>query len=691
MDRRKLEAILSNLLANAAKFTPAGGAVRFAAAFEPLSANQGLLRVVVEDTGIGIAAGELERIFERFYQADASATRSYEGSGIGLSLVKELVALYGGEVKAASTPGKGTTFTVEIPLPLAEPGRKSRPSGNRFPGECHGNARSHAPCCRRQGAQPGCPPVRTGAGGGGPRRTEAVHYGGAGGAVRRAGSPNGLEGYRMALEGLPDLIISDVMMPGMDGFTLCSTLKTDPRTSHIPVVLLTAKADAESKLAGLETGADDYLTKPFGLEELLLRVRNLLESRRKLREKYGKQLTLNPKEITVTSTDAQFLERALSIMETQMANPDFDVEAFSREVAMSRSQLHRKLVALTGQGPGDFIRTIRLKRAAALLQSQAGNVSDVAYRVGFTNLPYFSKAFREHFGQTPSSTSAAEKPRHRPKLPSRRPAAVTEMPGKITAGRISGRGKNVILLLNNPLPYFMMYRYLPASPHLRPYIQHYVLTHLVMDKHRPVPPKPYPAKPQQGITFYIRSGMVARVPHTGLVQAYADTIVLGQHTHRQTFQFASDYLMFHAEFEPGALGRFLGVPMPELLNTNLDARLLLGPAVREVNEQLAEVYAYADMQRIVEDFLWQRIRRMKDPLLLVDTLGRLVLQNPHGFDLKSLAGQACLSPSQFQRRFARQVGVPPKVYARLARFYKAFQVKKRAPHLDWLTVACQTG
>jgi DNA-binding response OmpR family regulator len=192
------------------------------------------------------------------------------------------------------------------------------------------------------------------------------------------------------------------MMPGMDGFTLCSTLKTDPRTSHIPVVLLTAKADAESKLAGLETGADDYLTKPFGLEELLLRVRNLLESRRKLREKFGKQLTLNPKEITVTSTDAQFVERALSIMETQMANPDFDVEAFSREVAMSRSQLHRKLVALTGQGPGDFIRTIRLKRAAALLQSQAGNVSDVAYRVGFTNLPYFSKAFREYFGQTPS-------------------------------------------------------------------------------------------------------------------------------------------------------------------------------------------------------------------------------------------------------------------------------------------------
>jgi DNA-binding response OmpR family regulator len=192
------------------------------------------------------------------------------------------------------------------------------------------------------------------------------------------------------------------MMPGMDGFTLCEKLKTDPRTSHIPFVLLTAKAGAESRLAGLGTGADDYLTKPFGLEELLLRVRNLLECRRTLREKYSRQLTLNPREITVTSTDEQFLERALSIMEVQMSNPDFDVEIFSREVAMSRSQLHRKLVALTGQGPGDFIRTIRLKRAATLLQSHAGNVSDVAYRVGFTNLPYFSKAFREHFGQTPS-------------------------------------------------------------------------------------------------------------------------------------------------------------------------------------------------------------------------------------------------------------------------------------------------
>jgi DNA-binding response OmpR family regulator len=358
--------------------------------------------VVVEDTGIGIAAGELERIFERFYQADASATRSYEGSGIGLSLVKELVALYGGEVKAASTPGKGTTFTVEIPLPLAEPAEKAVPAETASP--------------ENVTAMPEATPLAVGDKE--PSRaalpsvqvlvvedhaelrqfiTAALgeQY-----AVQEA--PNGLEGYRMALEGLPDLIISDVMMPGMDGFTLCSTLKTDPRTSHIPVVLLTAKADAESKLAGLETGADDYLTKPFGLEELLLRVRNLLESRRKLREKFGKQLTLNPKEITVTSTDAQFLERALSIMETQMANPDFDVEAFSREVAMSRSQLHRKLVALTGQGPGDFIRTIRLKRAAALLQSQAGNVSDVAYRVGFTNLPYFSKAFREYFGQTPS-------------------------------------------------------------------------------------------------------------------------------------------------------------------------------------------------------------------------------------------------------------------------------------------------
>jgi AraC-like DNA-binding protein len=168
-------------------------------------------------------------------------------------------------------------------------------------------------------------------------------------------------------------------------------------------------------------------------------------------------------------------------------------------------------------------------------------------------------------------------------------------------------------------------------------------------------------------------------------------MIVGQQTYRQTYQFAHDYQMFHVQFQPGALSKFLRVPMPELLNRNLDARLVLGPEIRELTDRLENVHEYPEIYRLVEEFLWQKFGRLRDPLRPTDTLGRLVLKDPHRFDLKRLAGEACLSPSQFQRRFVQQVGVPPKVYARLARFYKAFQVKKRYPHLDWLTVACQTG
>jgi DNA-binding response OmpR family regulator len=213
---------------------------------------------------------------------------------------------------------------------------------------------------------------------------------------------NGKQGYRQALEIIPDIIISDVMMPEMDGIAFCSALKTDERTSHIPIILLTAKADLESKLQGLETGADDYLTKPFKMEELQLRIRNLLESRRKLRERFSRQVTINPKEITVTSTDERFLQKALAIMEAHMANADFDVEIFSKEIGMSRAQLHRKLTALSGLSTNEFIRSLRLKRAASLLLQQQGNVSEIAFGVGFSSLSYFTKCFRDYYGQTPS-------------------------------------------------------------------------------------------------------------------------------------------------------------------------------------------------------------------------------------------------------------------------------------------------
>lgn len=201
---------------------------------------------------------------------------------------------------------------------------------------------------------------------------------------------------------MPDLIISDIMMPELDGLSLCEKLKTNERTSHIPVILLTARADTASKMAGLETGADDYLTKPFQVEELLMRIRNLIEMRRKLRERYRRSLILQPSEVVVTSVDEKFLQKVMGIMEANLSNSEFDVEMFSREIGMSRVQLHRKLKALTDQPASEFIRTFRLKRAASLMAQQAGNISEVAYAVGFNSIAYFTKCFKEHFGQRPS-------------------------------------------------------------------------------------------------------------------------------------------------------------------------------------------------------------------------------------------------------------------------------------------------
>jgi YesN/AraC family two-component response regulator len=213
---------------------------------------------------------------------------------------------------------------------------------------------------------------------------------------------NGVVGLKIALKKYPDLIISDVMMPEMDGFELCKKLKTDERTSHIPIILLTAKANMESKIEGLEFGADDYISKPFEADELKVRSKNLIEQRRKLRNKFTRMIEINPAEIAATSLDEQFLKRLLDIFESHVAESDFSTEDFAREVGMSRSNLHRKLQALTNQPTHEFFRTMRLKRAAQLLKKPAGSVTEVAYAVGFNNPSYFTKMFRRQFGQTPS-------------------------------------------------------------------------------------------------------------------------------------------------------------------------------------------------------------------------------------------------------------------------------------------------
>lgn len=402
-DRDKLEKILTNLLANAFKFTPPHGKVRFTGRIQEKDETHCSLQVTLQDTGVGIPEKQLSRIFDRFHQVDPSATRSYEGTGIGLALVKELVDLHGGRIDVESREGIGTTFSLLLPFQLtaAPPGDPEGQEKDLTP-----PAAAHLP--ELESSEP-CPTSN-------PVAETAIqilvvedntelrcfiseqlsqHY-------RVSEAQNGLQGYRQALETGPDLVISDVMMPEMDGVALCEKLKTDERTSHIPIILLTAKADLESKLEGLQTGADDYLTKPFKLEELQVRIHNLLENRRKLRERFSRQITLNPKEITVTSTDERFLQKALSVVEAHMANAEFDVETFSKEIGMSRAQLHRKLTALSGLSANEFIRSLRLKRAASLLLQHQGNVSEVAYQVGYSSLNYFTKCFRDFHGQTPT-------------------------------------------------------------------------------------------------------------------------------------------------------------------------------------------------------------------------------------------------------------------------------------------------
>ncbi|MFD2937398.1 ATP-binding protein [Spirosoma flavum] len=403
MDSDKLEQIISNLLSNAYKFTPTKGQVRFSASVEPEQTGTCELQLIVEDTGIGIAEQQLPRIFDRFYQVDDSTTRSYEGTGIGLALVNELVELHNGHIQVESTLGSGTTFRIHLPLEIVPAGERPGQKGPEL--EIPVSEPSIPPSSKMED------PHQTG------KRTR--HSGQLlivedNGDLRQflvsqlsktygvSAAENGLDGYQTAIKTIPDLIISDVMMPGLDGMNLCQRLKTDERTSHIPIILLTARADMDSKLKGLETGADDYISKPFALDELQVRVRNLLEGRKKLQERFSRQITLHPTELVVTTLDEQFLQKALAVTEANLANVAFDVDGFSREMGLSRTQLHRKLTALTEQSPNEFIRSIRLQRAASLLKQQQGNVADVAYQVGFSSPNYFTKCFRDVYGQTPT-------------------------------------------------------------------------------------------------------------------------------------------------------------------------------------------------------------------------------------------------------------------------------------------------
>ena len=427
VDKDKLEKIVINLLSNAFKFTPKGGEVKVNLANPPESpftkgGHRGIL-ISIFNSGAGIPPNQLDKIFDRFYQADESYTKDNEGSGIGLALTKELVEAHHGEIRVRSEMNMGTTFTVWLPIdkehfkpeeivdiPLSRPASPAgRPSkgdieesplegGARRAGDVYADIPTNELVTKPKISRstPLLLIVEDN-----PDVTSYISsflekdY-------RIISARNGEVGLKKSLDKFPDLIISDVMMPVMDGFELCRKLKSDERTSHIPVILLTAKADIDSKVEGLEFGADDYVTKPFDVKELHARAKNLIEQRKILREKFSRMIEVQPGEIAASSMDEQFFRRLLDVFEDHVAQSDFSTEDFAREVGMSRTNLHLKLKALTNQPTHEFLRTLRLKRAAQLLKKSAGNVTEIAYAVGFTNPSHFSKIFRQQFGQTPS-------------------------------------------------------------------------------------------------------------------------------------------------------------------------------------------------------------------------------------------------------------------------------------------------
>ncbi len=401
LDAEKLQDVMTNLLSNAIKFTPPGGEITVRVS----QTSEGFLTIKVQDNGAGIAEEALPHIFDRFFTAKDTGNPA-GGSGIGLALTKELVELMSGNIAAESEVGVGSSFTIQLPItndaqqsdlpdlpkPLAEPA-----ANQFFMPVVQSNIRISA----EEDEKPICLVIDDSA--------DIVRY------LQMLLEPayivavayDGKRGIEKALELLPDVIISDVMMPEKDGLEVCDFLKNDERTSHIPIILLTAKATVADRIEGLRRGADAYLQKPFNQEELFIQLKKSVELRRRLISYFSKMPAMSGGE-TAPELDIQiedaFLKKAKAAVEKHFADEDFDIHRLCRVLTMSRAQLHRKLTALTGMSATHFIRSIRLQRAKELLQTTDLTVSEIAYEVGFRDPNYFSRTFTEEFGTPPSET-----------------------------------------------------------------------------------------------------------------------------------------------------------------------------------------------------------------------------------------------------------------------------------------------
>jgi len=386
-DPEKIQQVLSNLLANAVKFTPSGGHVEVTAR----KSTSDTLELTVSDTGEGIAAEHLDRIFDHFYQV----REHYGGTGIGLALAKELIHLMGGSITVESTVGEGTTFTISLPIMREAPREKTENHALLAEAPPGSEADPYSAVLNKE--KPKLLVVEDNA--------DVIQY--FRNVLRQEYellfAKNGQEGFEEALDIIPDIVLSDVMMPEMDGFELTRLLKSNELTSHIPVILLTAKADKASKLEGLEYGADAYLTKPFDREELLIRLRKLLELREKLQERYQSFEKISPAANQSVQQEDAFLQKLRRTVENNISDENFGIQEICDMLAISRPQLHRKLKALTNKKTTEVVNTIRLQRAKELLKTTDMTVSQVAFEVGFNTVGYFSRKFKQEFGVPPST------------------------------------------------------------------------------------------------------------------------------------------------------------------------------------------------------------------------------------------------------------------------------------------------
>lgn len=407
-DPEKIEKVLFNLLSNAIKFTKSGERVDLRLSKAEQDGDP-WMKIELSDGGIGIVPEDLPHVFDRFYQSDQ--IRDSRGTGIGLALCKELVELHGGSITVDSTVGKGSTFSILLPVKQSEAGEERAAPEKLGSADLYlADAESESALNKLDQAQITAEDARN--------IVLVVEDNDDVRTYIRSCIPgdyqvmearNGQQGLEMALKWVPDLVLSDLMMPVMDGMEMTGRLKKEEATSHIPVVMLTSRAESDARLEGLETGADAYLTKPFNPAELQIRIQKLIELRQILRDKYRGEMLLGPQKVEATSMEESFLIKVQNLIRERLGDEQLAVADMADTVGLSQVQFNRKFKALTGTTPNKFLRSYRLDVARQLIEQNAGTMAEIGFQVGFKTAAYFSKCFMDEFGMSPSEVKNADK------------------------------------------------------------------------------------------------------------------------------------------------------------------------------------------------------------------------------------------------------------------------------------------